>query len=80
MSQFLHAEADGGTVEHLLWCREMSRFNLRRADEMLKLAKRWGKAEEYASWWSRRQIICKFYSFFLCFIYLFIGGGVGVNK
>jgi hypothetical protein len=43
-------EADGGTVEDSLWYKEMSRFNLRGADEKLKLAKRWGKAEEYASW------------------------------
>jgi hypothetical protein len=42
-------EADSGTVEDSLWYREMSRFNLRRANEKLKLAKRWGKAEEYAS-------------------------------
>ena len=47
---FYRNGSSGPSVEDSLWYREMARFNLRRADEKLKLAKRWGKAEENAFW------------------------------
>jgi hypothetical protein len=47
---FYRNGSSGPSVEDSLWYREMSRINLRRADEKLKLARRWGKAHETASW------------------------------
>ena len=50
MSLLLHVKRMVEPLKTHCGTGEMSRFNLRRADEKLTLAKRWDKARDYEFW------------------------------